>query len=167
MEHKKLHNINNSGFKVPESYFNHLENTLLSEIKLKEAGNVSGFKLPQNYLETLENKITQKLKQEDKPKVIPLFKKNIIYATSIAAAIVLLLTLIPSNTQTNWNNLDTDTLENYMINEVDLDTYEIANLFTNQLLDETGFTELNFNEETLENYLLSNSNLEDLITDEN
>ncbi|NJN28883.1 MAG: hypothetical protein HC819_24405, partial [Cyclobacteriaceae bacterium] len=60
----KLHNIKETGFKVPDNYFESLEETILNDVKLKEKIAHSGFKTPDNYFESVEETIAQGLKQE-------------------------------------------------------------------------------------------------------
>ena len=165
MNKKHIHNIKKTGFKVPEDYFNSLEDAILSEITLKEKVSNSGFKTPKDYFEALEDVIIEKVTKKDTSKVISLFsKKNLVYASSIAAAILLLFNLSIFQTDSGWSNLDTETVENYMINE-DISFYEIASLLPDEDLEEADFVTHNFNNENVETYLLNNLEIEDLYID--
>ena len=85
MNKKYIHNIKKTGFKVPEDYFNSLEDDILTEITLKEKVSNSGFRTPKDYFKTLEDVIIEKVTEQKTSKVISLFsKKNLIYASSIA-----------------------------------------------------------------------------------
>ncbi|WP_372935646.1 hypothetical protein [Seonamhaeicola sp.] len=162
MKKNRIHNIKESGFKTPEGYFNSLENNIMSELKLKELATKSGFNTPNNYFDTLENNILDKVTEEKAPKVIQLFsRKNIIYASSIAAAILLLFNLSIFENKPSFDNLDNETVENYILNE-NIETYEIASLLSDDELTEENFVEFDFEEETVENYILDNIELEDL-----
>ncbi len=166
MKQAKQHNNNDTGFKVPKGYFDNLDDTLVQVAKLKTKAKASGFSVPNTYFDTLDNKILDRLNVEKTTRVIPLFsKKNLVYISSIAAAVILLFTLTFNKTTTNWNNLDADTVENYMLLE-GIDTHEIASLLPDTDLDEADFVDLDFNEETIENYLLNHANIEDLIIEE-
>ncbi|KJD33323.1 hypothetical protein PK35_05545 [Tamlana nanhaiensis] len=165
MKNNSLHNIKNSGFKTPQDYFNNLDDTFFTVSKLKNNVENSGFKVPDKYFENLETAVLQNvLKQKEPVKVISIFnKKNLLYATSIAAAVVLLFSLtLFKNTSNNWNTLDIDTVENYVLND-DISTYEIASLLTEDDLTEENFISSTFNEENMETYLLNNFDIEDFV----
>jgi hypothetical protein len=163
-----LNNIKNTGFKVPKDCFNTLEDNILSKIKidsaLKDIGSL-GFEIPDGYLNTLEDNFFNTLPKEENPKVISLFsKRNLIYISGVAAAIVIMLGLFWNNTNTLELELDYEMVESYIINQ-DISSYEIASLLTEEellninsdILDET------FNNQDMENYLLENVNFQDLI----
>jgi len=163
MKKNSIHNINETGFKAPKDYFNNLEDTILSGIKLKEASSDSGFKTPKDYFETLEDRIIEKTSTESTPKVISLFnRKHLIYITSVAAAVLLLFNLSVFKTTPTWASLDTETVEDYMINENAIDSYEIASLLTTEELTSADFVEIDFNENNIETYLINHLDAEDL-----
>jgi len=86
MTKNNLHNIKETGFKAPKDYFDNLEDSILSEIKLKESSSDTGFKTPKDYFETLEDRIIEKTSEKKTPKVISLLnRRNLIYISSIAA----------------------------------------------------------------------------------
>ncbi|WP_406683107.1 hypothetical protein N1F78_10460 [Seonamhaeicola sp. MEBiC1930] len=160
MKKNKLHNIEESGFKVPDGYFDTLEDNIMSELKLKELTNSSGFKAPNNYFDTLEDVIINNISKETEPKVIQLFsKKRLIYFSGIAATILLLLTL-NFNTKTE-EELDYQTVENYILDE-NISSYEIASLLDENDLAEELFIENGIDEDVIEDYILNNLDVEDL-----
>lgn len=163
MNKNNLHNIKKTGFKVPEDYFDNLENTIFSHVKLKEQATNSGFKTPENYFETLENKIINTVSKNKTSKVISLFsKRNLVYISGIAAAILLLFNLSIFQKESNWSRLNTKTVENYIIDE-QMSSYEIASLLSDEELIEENFTNHDFKDENIESYLLDNSDINDLI----
>ncbi|MEP5340404.1 MAG: hypothetical protein ABJL44_06005 [Algibacter sp.] len=163
MKQNKIHNIKETGFKVPKDYFKNLEDVILSDIKLKSTTDDSGFKAPEDYFNTLERKILDKISENDNPKVIPLFsKKNLIYISSIAAAVLLLFNLSIFEKELTWDDLDINTVENYIINE-NIGTYDIASLLINEELKEEDFINYSLNDEHLETYLMDNLDIENLI----
>lgn len=163
MKKNKIHNINETGFKVPNDYFSNLDDSILTHIKLKEKINNSGFITPQNYFETLEKNIIEKISKKESIKVIPLFsKRNIIYVSSIAAAVLLLFNLSIFDKKSDWDKLDTETVENYIIEE-NIGSYEIASLLSEDSFIEENFIIQGINEEHLETYLLDNLDIEDFI----
>lgn len=163
MGKKTIHNINASGFKAPNDYFKDLEDNLLTEVKLRALTSGSGFKIPEPYFESIENKIIDKTSTQSTPKAIPLFtKQNFIYASGIAAAVLLLLTFTLFNSKPKWDSLDVETVENYIIDE-NISAYEIAALLLEEDLKEEDFVNYNFKTENIETYLLDNLDVEDLI----
>lgn len=165
MKTNKLHNIKKTGFKIPKDYFDSLEDTIISSIKLKELSSESGFKTPDNYFDTLEDTILSKTSEKESSKVISILsRRNLIYASSIAAAVLLLFNLSIFNTNSTIWNLDDETVENYMLNE-NMDSYEIASLLDEENFIEADFVQHNFNEETIEAFILNNLNIEDLIVE--
>ncbi|WMI64528.1 hypothetical protein RBH94_10695 [Aestuariibaculum sp. YM273] len=164
MSQEKLHNINNSGFKVPENYFDTLEDRLFTQAKLKASADSSGFTMPENYLNTLEDNILSQVSEKETAKVIPLFsRKNLLYASSIAAAITLLFTLSIQNTKPMLDGVDNETVESYLLNE-DIDLYEIASTLTAEDLAKENFKEVKIDETTFEDYILSDVDLEGMMT---
>ncbi len=167
MEHTERHNCNVAGFKVPESYFKNLDKTIPPTSILKAKANTSGFSVPKTYFNSFEDHVLQTLSAKKQTKVRPLFnKKSLVYVTSIAATIILLFTLTTNKTNTTWNTLDVEAVESYILLE-DIDTYEIAAQLPEDNLLETNFVNLDFNEQTIETYLLNNTDIEDLIIEEN
>jgi hypothetical protein len=161
MNKNKLHNIKDSGFKVPKNYFDSLEDSIMNQIKLQEKIEDSGFKTPDNYFESLDDKILDKVAH--KPRVISLFtKRNLFYASSIAAALVIMFGILINNNDLTFDDLEIASIENYIYNE-DIDTYEIASLLTEEDLITDNFIESEISEDLIEDYLLENATLEDLI----
>lgn len=164
MSQEKLHNINNSGFKVPKNYFDTLEDRLFTQAKLKASSDSSGFTMPENYLNTLEDNILSQVSEKETAKIIPLFsRKNLLYASSIAAAITLLFTLSIQNTKPMLDGVDNETVESYLLNE-DIDLYEIASTLTAEDLAKENFKEVKIDETTFEDYILSDVDLEGMMT---
>ena len=164
----KLNNIQGSGFKVPQDYFNNLEEKNFTNAHLDEAVegiNSTGFDVPKGYFDSIENEISSKLQQTE-TKVISLFsKRNLVYISSVAAAVVILFAVFINQTHVeSINDLDVELVENYMLDE-DLDTYELAYLLTEEeitTINHEIFSET-YNDVILEDYLLENIDLEDII----
>lgn len=151
---KTNHLPDKNGFKVPKDYFESFEERLNTQLFLDDK-KVSGFKMPDSYLQGF--KVT--IPQEDSSKVVSLFnRKSIIGFTSIAATIALLLTLTLNKKQTNLDNLDSDILSAYVLEEVESDD---LNLFLDDIsLNETDFIEL---QTTNLEEVINDIELEDLI----
>ncbi len=165
MKTNSLNNINKTGFKVPKDYFENFEDMLLSEINLKESSKNTGFKVPEDYFKSLDSHITEAIKKDNKPKVIKLFPwKKTAYATAVAASLILMLNVFYKQKDTiTLDNIETASIENYLLN-TDFQTTDMASLLTNEDLDDFDSIELNFQEESLEDYVFENSEIEDIIS---
>ena len=164
----KLDNIKNTGFKVPQDYFQNLEDKIMDTIKLDnvlQGIDDTGFKMPEGYLDTLEDAVLTKVKETSNPKVVSLFNKQaFIYISGVAAAVLIMFNVFWNKTETTIDSLDAELVENYIIDQ-GINTYEIASLLSNdneinldiELFDET------FNDDSLEDYLFENVDLEDFI----
>ena len=161
MKQNKLHNIKDSGFKVPTNYFDGLEDSIMNRLKLQEKVKDTGFKTPDNYFDSLEEQILEKVSH--KPKVISLFtKRNLIYVSSIAAAIVLMFAIFIKNDDISFDDLETATIENYLFDE-DINTFDFASLFSEEEIIDDSFIDSEMSEDIIEDYLLENTTIEDLI----
>ncbi|MDO6760076.1 hypothetical protein Q4566_07675 [Tamlana sp. 2_MG-2023] len=170
MKTNKLHNDKSTGFKVPEGYFDTLDDKIMSQVKNNltlDTGAENGFKVPKDYFNTVDERIIKRIENGEKTaKVIPIFnKKTILFASSIAAAVLLLFNLsVFESNKPSFNNLDVQTVENYIIYE-DISTSELATLFTVEELDETVLSESVFDDENIEDYLLNHADIENLLTE--
>jgi hypothetical protein len=163
MKKENLHNIKETGFSVPKDYFKNFEDSIMSEVKLKEMVNETGYKVPVAYFETLEENILNQVSEKNTSKVISLFNtRNIVYISSIAAAVLLLFNLSIFESKSSWDSLDADTVENYLINE-NIGAYEIASTLDDIDLSNENFISPQVNEKAIENYILNNIDIEDLI----
>ncbi|WP_438712499.1 hypothetical protein ACSTS3_09250 [Aquimarina muelleri] len=161
MKKDKLHK-NNGGFKVPEEYFENLESRLSKKTPFKTEKKLlsktkysSGFKIPDEYFVGFENKILRKVKEtKSKRKVISLItRKNILYFSSIAAMIAIIISLsISKESELSFNDITVADIYTYFNEEnIELSTIEIATL----LESDVSYTE------TLEKELIN----EDVILD--
>ena len=152
MKKNNLHNNKESGFKVPKDYFENFEASIIRHANLKEKVKDSGFTVPKDYFEKVENDIITKIKKQEPVKVISLFKRrNLIYMSGVAAAILLLFNLSIFNTPFNFDSLETEIVDSYILDNMESD--ELAALFTSDELNENNFIEYNLSDETLDYYL--------------
>ena len=164
MSTNKLHNIKETGFKVPKDYFESFEDAFLNEIKLKEITTDSGFKVPDNYFDSLEDKITSAVNQEKDIKVIKLVTwRKAAYAAAIAASLVLMFNIyFNQKSPVTIDTIETASIENYILNE-ELETTEIASLFIEDDLSDVQLIHNGFSSESIENYIFDNVEIEDII----
>lgn len=124
----------------------------------------SGFRIPDSYFDTFSEKILAQLpKQEPKVDSIFNYNKTWYYAT---AAILILMLSIPIYTKylTQKEEIDSDTLENFLSYQSNISEEEIINLLQQEDIDNIKL-EFNLDDETIENALKTNSNLEEYIID--
>ncbi|MDT0295366.1 hypothetical protein ACFQ3R_14535 [Mesonia ostreae] len=137
MKHKKDIFGTQTGFKVPENYF---EDFQVSQALLQQQNELednfenqpikTGFKVPQNYFEEFEVKLPQETK---KRRVISLFsRENIIRASGIAAIFIIGLFVLKNQYSfdaiTNQQNIDPIALEEQL--EKDFFDFEFRDLET-------------------------------------
>lgn len=166
MKSKKSQHIKSTGFKAPDDYFESFDEKVFNKLNIEkplDSVKETGFKVPDNYFKSLDNKVLEHTSNIEETKVIQLFsKRNLIYISSIAAAILLLFNLSIFESKPTFNNLDTETVENYIIDE-NITSYEIAALFTEAEIEDGIIIEHNFSEDNIEAYLLENADIETLI----
>jgi hypothetical protein len=159
--------IEEPGYATPDSYFESIEDSVMSKLKddmvlsnIKD----SGFKTPDNYFEQVEDSVLVTLNKGKITKVVPLFsRRNIIYVSGIAAAIMIMFGIF-LNKPSGIDSLDIEVVESYLEDQ-GLDTFDIASLLSVEDLegDDFGIINDNVSEESLEDYLMDNANLEDII----
>ena len=124
----------------------------------------TGFKTPEHYFNALSERVLQQINEQE-VKVIPIYKRKRVL-TLLAAAVIVIALMIPI--VNNYNNtskeLDENTLETYLTYQSNLNQYDLINQ-----LDSKDIESLNKNvaleQETLEDILSSNPNIENLISE--
>ncbi|OEK07601.1 hypothetical protein A8C32_17545 [Flavivirga aquatica] len=166
MNNNNLHNIKSTGFTTSNDYFESFDEKMLSKLKNEnyfDSIKNTGFKVSENYFDTLEDAIISKVSNEREPKVIQIFsKRNLVYISSMAAAILLLFNLAIFDDKPTFDSLDIETVENYIMNQ-NINSFEIASLLTDEELSEENFIQNQLEEKTIEDYILNNIEIEDLI----
>ena len=168
MKKNSLKNINKTGFKVPKDYFENFEDILLSELKLKKTSAHPGFKVPKDYFENLDDQIINAIEKNKNHKVIPIFSwRKATYIAAVAASLVLMFNvLFNKKERLNMESIETASIENYILNE-ELETNDIASLFSDEDLSEITSIKNSLSSETLEDYVLDNLDINELITNNN
>ena len=128
----------------------------------------SGFKVPEGYFEQFESKMLNQLVVEKQPKVISLWQNKRVWMTSIAAVLLVSIALpvyfSMNNTTTN-STVEDETIETYLAMQSSLTNYEIATELTNEdfaSLEES----LALNDDAVELYLEENYQNVDLYLNE-
>ena len=123
----------------------------------------TGFKTPDHYFDDFSAKVLQQINERE-VKVIPIYKRKKVI-TMLAAAVVVIALMIPIvHTYNKSKELDEATLETYLSYESNLNQYDLI-----RELDAKDIEAINKNvvleQETLEDVLSSNPNIESLISE--
>ncbi|HTG65355.1 MAG TPA: hypothetical protein VL859_03160 [Flavobacterium sp.] len=136
----------------------------MKEFKLNTIPKIeSGFKTPDElYFEKFSANLLEKLPQNE-PKTISLFQRKKTIIMMVAAVFVLAL-LIPSviNNSSRSNEIDSATLENYLSYQANMNQYDLINALDEEDIDNIG-TDIVLEDQTIEDILISNNNLENYI----
>ncbi|MBO3098849.1 hypothetical protein [Gelidibacter pelagius] len=171
MKKSQLHNIKETGFTTPDSYFDTFDQHLLDKLAVqKDMASMTGtgFKVPENYFEDFDVKLQARLKKEeelkDTSKIIPMIPwRNVAVISGVAATLLLMFTVFfKSDDPLSINQVETASIEDYLNNE-NLNIDDIATLLNEDDLVLENFVSNTLTEESLENYLLNNTSIEDLI----
>lgn len=161
MKKNNLHNIKDSGFKVPDNYFDQVESEIYNQIRLREKVATSGFKTPEGYFENFEDDLLSQLAKDETIKMFSYTK--VISAIAIAACLVLMFNVFfNTSEELSFDSLETASIENYLEDE-DFSTYELASFLNVAELQKSDFINTSIPEEQLKNYLLEHSDIEDLM----
>ncbi len=151
---------------VPEGYFEGLEDQIMQAISgasVLDKNLSSGLKVPEGYLSSLEDTISKQTTKETK--VIPFFtKRNLLYVSSIAAAIIIMFSVFINAEETTFENIDVDLVEDYIIDQ-NIDSYQLASLLNDQELNNQDFIDLDMFSDDAEDYLIDNTDIEELMNE--
>ena len=137
----------------------------MKEFKLENEPKVkSGFKTPDHYFDTLSAKVLEEINERE-AKVIPLYKRKKVISIAAAAAVFIAFLIPTANHYYKASKeLDEATLETYLTYQSNLNQYDLI-----KELDTKDIDKLNKNvaleEETLEDILATNPNIENLISE--
>ena len=122
-----------------------------------------GFKTPDHYFENFSIKMMEQLPVSE-PKVISIFQKRKLLILLSTAAVLIFALLIPilSPTESNTKELDTVAIENYITYQSNVNQYDLINGLETEDIEEIN-SSIVLEDETIEDHLSTNSNLENLI----
>jgi len=161
MENKEIHNDDwlsnlpkDSGFEVPEGYFDAVEDQFSAKLREESFPNKSGFETPEGYFDGLEEAILSKVELPKKGKVISL-RSRILRISSIAAVFAILLTIYFSPPENNAPS--SDEIAAWIDENIsDIDTEYIVGAFDEETTLEESFFEDSLESNNIENYLDEN-----------
>jgi hypothetical protein len=124
----------------------------------------SGFIVPEQYFDDFSKKVLSQLPEEN-TKVIPLFqKRKTVFLAAAAVLVVGLLLPIYNQFTTNSDEIDITTLENHLTYQSNLNSYDLISELDDEHLTKLGTT-IGLKDETIEDILVTNSDLEKLISE--
>ena len=139
MKKKELGNIEN-GFKVPDGYFSEFEERMITRLGRTESENSllpgkNPFEVPEGYFAHFEERVTKLFHEKEEVKVIPLFRRKAFsYVASVAAVLLVIFTSIVLNSgnELSFNDIDVLTMENYLLESLDMRNPEETLLLSDQ-----------------------------------
>ncbi|WP_340063872.1 hypothetical protein [Ascidiimonas aurantiaca] len=149
---------NKGGFKLPNGYFDDVEERLIERWDSK-IPKETGFSVPENYFETLSETLQNKVfsRQNQQGRMISLFrsKKYTYIATAIAACLIVLLYMKIYHTKaTGWNDVALYELENYIAQgHSELNAYDYVTIFNDVDLNTLTLQGSEINSDELIDYL--------------
>lgn len=161
MKKKGLAN-EDSGFKVPEGYFESFEARMMDRISsnIKLPSVEQPFKVPENYFGDFEHRMLQKIGQEPRSgRVIPLYSKKMLsYVAGIAAVLAVIFTsdLVNPSEKTTFEDLDMVAVENYLFETLDLSNPEETPMIDQKEISFAQGADSNFDHEAVLEYLTEN-----------
>jgi hypothetical protein len=124
----------------------------------------SGFTTPDGYFDTFSEKVLAKLPKQE-PNVISIFSSKKVWYFAAAAVLILMLSIPLFTKYSNQQEeIDSETLENYIAYQSNISEEEIVNLLEQDDLDKMKL-DFNIDDATIEDALKSNSNLEQYLID--
>ncbi len=124
----------------------------------------TGFKTPDHYFDDLSAKVLQQINEKE-VRVIPIYKRKKVLSLAAAAAIVIALMIpVVNNYNATSKELDEATLETYLSYQSNLNQYDLAKELDTKDIEKIGKS-VALEQETLEDILSSNPNIENLISE--
>lgn len=146
------------GFEVPPGYFDKIGDrmdSLMDEARFPEG---TGYSTPDSYFDQLEDRVLEAWKKEERSeKVISLYKRRSVqWISGIAAAILISVMVInpqQADINSNLNTLTSSDMEEYLIQQMEWDVYDLGMLIGTEEANELPDSEI-FSTDELENYLI-------------
>lgn len=137
----------------------------MNEFKLNKEPKIdSGFKIPENYFEDFSAKVINQLNEKE-TKVISLFsiKKIWYYAAAAILIVGLMIPLLQQNNQ-KTTEIDQTTIENYLADNASISDDELLELLDESDIQKLKSAYV-IEDNTIEEMLSTNSNLEEYLID--
>lgn len=122
----------------------------------------TGFKIPEGYFDDFSKKIVSNITKEE-PKVISIFAQKKTWVIAVAAVFVIGFSIpIVNQFQTSSSELDKATLENYLVDQTSISEDEFAALLDESDIQKMKF-DSKIEDKAIEDLLSTNSDLEEYI----
>ena len=122
----------------------------------------TGFKVPENYFENFSDILMSKLPEKE-VKVISIFEKQKKWLFAIAAILIFAISIPALLNYSSTNNqIENLALENYIAENASINDNDFAELLTQNDIEHIKI-DLKIEDKTLENELLENDNLEEFL----
>ncbi len=153
-------NVEKPNFNTPENYFNTFEDLVIAKLKTQSLQLENNNTVPENYFNSLEDKVIDKI--NSKPKVISLKKiTKYIAPIAIAASFLIIFLINKNSTNITFESIASSEIEEFIdLGNIDYDAESLAIIFPNVELDDTNFISSLSDSDVLE--YLNENNLEEL-----
>lgn len=119
----------------------------------------SGFKVPENYFDQFEKRILKELPKKE-PKVVSIFYRKQLWISSVAAVLLLVIAIPTYlNSIKTTTVLDSSNIENYLSYQSNFTNFDIIENLTDEDIKELE-SSLTVNSDDVEAYLLNTQNLD-------
>ena len=124
----------------------------------------SGFTTPPDYFEELPKQILDKIKEVPVKQTKVITLNRIIYAAAAVLVIALSIPLFQQTPANSFEQIDTDSLENYLSYQSNVSQYDLINLMDTHELEAMHY-DLALESQEVEDLLITNPNFENYIID--
>lgn len=124
----------------------------------------SGFTTPPNYFEELPKQILDKIKEVPAKQTKVITLNRIIYAAAAILVLALSIPLFQPTPANSFEQIDTNSLENYLSYQSNVSQYDLINLMDTSELEAMHY-DLALESQELEDILITNPNFENYIID--
>lgn len=155
-----------TGFKIPEGYFETLEDRVIAKIAETKFPKSAGFQTPEGYFENFEDGVLQDLLSVTaRKKVIKLNpRKYLGYAAAIAASILVAFMIFSPTSNPSLETIQAAAIDGYIEDgNLNIDLYELTSYMDDADLSDLNFKNQQFSANILKNYLLETIDEETLI----
>ena len=123
----------------------------------------SGFKIPENYFESFSEKVQLQINKEE-PKVVSIFYKKRTWISTIAAVLVIALSVTIYTKMAINTKDDSVVLENYITSQSDINQYDFVNLLDKNDIEKIKIN-LDLEDKNLEEVLTNSADIESYLTE--
>lgn len=168
MENNKLPYHSKPGFKVPENYFEDLEDRLMLAVQeekdlpesLQTLRGKPGFVVPEGYFENIEEILVDRVTRKPGKLIQFISTRKLFYAAAVAAVFIGIISTVyfKSNTEEyTMDSIELSALENYIEEGYfDLDFNELSSFMTEDGYSFGNYSTDDFSDEAMYNYIDEN-----------